>query len=82
MKNATINLIFDGGSPPVSECTSYFIVEYKLTGTDEWVRVLPMPTDYPLHINNLNENFDYDYRIAPICCDGSQGTWIMGTFTT
>lgn len=64
-----------------SECTAYYLVEYKLVADSGYI-VLPFQFNTPIEIKGLQENQSYDVRITRFCCNGDQGTPTTTTINT
>lgn len=64
-----------------SDCTAYYIFEYKLTADTGYTQLPTQPTA-SFEINNLQDCQTYDYRITRFCCDGGVSTTATGTFST
>lgn len=81
MRIATINIDDHIQSPQIN-CTQYYIVEYKPSFQENWLRLLPNPMDSPFTINNLLDDTEYNLRISRVCCDGNQSPAAISTFDT
>lgn len=56
-----------------SECTAFYLVEYKFTG-DPGYTFSQQYFDSPIVVNNLADAASYDFRITRQCCNGATGT--------
>lgn len=54
-----------------STCTSYYLVEWKLS-TDTGYNTMNWAVEPPIIINNVLDASTYNVRITRFCCDGSQ----------
>lgn len=63
-------------------CKQGYIVEYKLSAEETWIRQTPNTLYTPVVIENLLDDVDYDVRIARICCDGTISDWDTWTNIT
>lgn len=70
----------DSGSPAI--CTQYYIVKYRISGTNAWQTLSPNPMGGTFNINNLEVDLQYDYDITRVCCSGLKSKAAKGTFNT
>lgn len=64
-----------------TECTAYYLVEYKLTADAGYI-ALPFQFNTPVEIKGLQANESYDVRVTRFCCNGDQGTPTTTTIST
>lgn len=81
MRDITFN-IDDHVQSPQTTCTQYYVVEYKPTYQENWLRLLPNPMDSPFEIRNLLDDTVYDISVSRVCCDGNQSPASTSTFDT
>jgi hypothetical protein len=63
-------------------CTEGFVVEYKLTGATDYIRLFPDPLSTPIVLTNLNDDAEYNVRVKRKCCDTQQSAWTNITIDT
>lgn len=65
-----------------SECTLYYIVEYKKDFETQYTAINPNPTASPVTITDLDACTTYNVRITRRCCNGQNSNIATTSFTT
>lgn len=64
-------------SPPIeNECTSEYLLEYKLSGDAGYTALplFPPPEDNTIVVDNLVAASLYNFRLTRYCCNGDNKT--------
>lgn len=63
------------------DCVAYYLVEYKLAGSDGY-EFSQQYFDTPIVLDNLLDNTEYEIRITRYCCNGVSATPVDITVNT